>query len=264
MADDKKMKCFNLKTGELQGYLGTEDLYVKIKTFDHAAAVQWYRYGDALYLDEEIKGEDRYLSNNWGQAKWETWSSGGGAKLDFNADGSISLTDSPSRKLYYKPTTSPKEIWFTHEDETDSNKLDNILKFESGLVVTHDWRLSAGATKWEHSMDAGKSWGWLELETPEGGVEFCNLEIPHDTMQLKLKIHNDCGRDFQVIVSKDGVEDPAFASPVINKNQCKSLVFDVSGVSGTTTLPYYIAGVYLDDKSRVPDPKFTITRKSGG
>jgi hypothetical protein len=264
----KKMKCFNLKTGAFQGYLGTQDLYVKIKDVDNAAGVQWYQNGDALYLDEEITGLDRYLTNNWGQAKWEQ---DGGALLDFNADGSISLAGSPSRKLYYKNTTPFKEIFWMNEGETDSNILDNILKFESGLRVTHDCQLSSAASGdfWQHSMNAGTSWSSLRKDNE---VAFCDIPIPADAIQLKLKIHNNCGRSFRMyVLDQNNARLSAFGSLDISPGEFKSFVFDVSN----GTLPYKTQGPYLNadgsearkadgSQDEVPDPKFTITRKKGG
>jgi hypothetical protein len=261
MATYQKMKCTPLNGQSLGNlcYLSTYERWADVTDSANAEQLQWSQENGALYLKAA-----HYLGNQDGQAHWGS----SGVALDRNADGTISLASSPSRKLYYTNWTADrKAVYWTNAGESHAN----LLKFESGLVVTHDCRLSPGSSStsddvWEHSMDGGTTWKIMRADSTTSSMTYyCDLEIPADAIQLKLKIHNNCSRKFRIYVYNvsDNTQNPAFGHIDISNGQFKSFVFDVSGGS----LPYKTQGPYLDVNNRVigqvPDPKFTITRRGG-
>jgi hypothetical protein len=268
MTDPKKMQCSPLSGQSLGNlcYLSSYGGYADVTSSANAEQLWWSEENGALYLKAA-----HYLGNQDGQAHWGS----SGVKLDYNADGTISLHDSPSRKLYYKDwanTNDRKAVYWTNEGETHPN----LLRFESGLVVTHDCRLSPDASGgfWEHSMNAGASWTRQRTEGTSTVVAYCAVEIPADAIRLKLKIHNNyASTKIRIYLSDDQnnrLTLPPFAPFVIDPQKFGTLEFSMSSVHDVpnTLLPYKTGGFFLDDNyneiAELPDPKFTITRKRGG
>lgn len=128
MANYKKMKCFNLMTGEMVGYLGTHDNFLTIVPAAEAVAVQWDTEGSDLYLDKDTSPTDRYLGlADQSYAGWGLKGGGYRNPILFNRDGTISLKAAPGRKLYgpYAKITANYVCWT--EDGEDNQ---NILRFE--------------------------------------------------------------------------------------------------------------------------------------
>jgi hypothetical protein len=126
-ANYKKMKCFNLMTGEFQGYVGTHDNYLTVTDAAGAANIQWDTEGEDLYLDKDTTPTDRYLG--LADQRYAGWGLKGGQRnpVILNRDGSISLKEKPGMKLYgpYEKLTANYICW-TEENENNQN----ILRFE--------------------------------------------------------------------------------------------------------------------------------------
>jgi hypothetical protein len=101
MSSYKKMKCFNLMTGEFKGYLSTLRNYVTlVPDKDLGAEVKWSEEGGDMYLVKATSPADRFLGvAERGYAGWGLWGGWRDAVL-LNADGTISLKATPERKLY--------------------------------------------------------------------------------------------------------------------------------------------------------------------
>lgn len=128
MTTYKKMKCFNLMTGDFKGYLGTHDNYLTVTNAEGAAPLVWASEGEDLYLEKETTPDDRYLG--LGDNSYANWGLKGGWRnpVKLNPDGTISLKDKPGRKLYgpYAKITADYVVWTEDGDENNQN----ILRFE--------------------------------------------------------------------------------------------------------------------------------------
>jgi hypothetical protein len=100
MTNYKKMKCFNLMTGDFKGYLGTHDNYLTVTDAAGAALLVWASEGEDLYLEKETTPDDRYLGLS--ERDYAGWGLKGGWRNPVlrNSDGSISLKENPGRKLF--------------------------------------------------------------------------------------------------------------------------------------------------------------------
>ncbi|MDC0667925.1 hypothetical protein [Nannocystis radixulma] len=127
MTTYKKMKCFNLMTGEFVGYLGTHDNYVTVTDANGAANLVWASSGADLYLEKDTTPNDRYLG--LADQDYAGWGLKGGWRnpVLFNSDGSISLKDDPRRKLY-GPVSKITANYVAFTEAGDNNQ--NILRFE--------------------------------------------------------------------------------------------------------------------------------------
>lgn len=119
----RPMRCYNLITGQAEGWLGTYgnnvDLVHDIKD---AAMVDWYSYQSDLYLRKDTNPAYRYLGV--GYNSYATWGVTGGWNdaVVYNSDHTISLKSDPKRKLY--KYGNDWVCWSKGEDNQ------NILRFE--------------------------------------------------------------------------------------------------------------------------------------
>lgn len=114
MSGYKKMKCFNLMTGEFKGYLSTLRNYVTlVSEKDQGAGLQWHEEGGDMYLAKDTSPAERFLG--LAERSYADWGAKGGWReaVLLNADGTISLKSTPERKLYgpYETLGSEYVCW---------------------------------------------------------------------------------------------------------------------------------------------------------
>ncbi len=101
MSGYKKMKCFNLMTGEFKGYLSTLRNYVTlVPDKEHGAWLQWKEEDGDMYLAKDTTPNDRFLGE--AERRYASWGLKGGWRepIVYNADGTISLKSNTKVKLY--------------------------------------------------------------------------------------------------------------------------------------------------------------------
>jgi hypothetical protein len=252
----KKMICYNLNSGDFQGYLGTQDTYVCLTDANGGVSVQWSQEGDDLYLDKQTDPTDRYLGADGEAACWGLKGAGYRYPVISNADGTISLASDPRYKLYGPHDANG--VWWT-KDASHPNILRFAFVGSTTVTLEHHSRLTAGPAGdfWEHSLDAGQTWPDLPVADK---VAYCDLEVANTITNVKLTIHNHCNRPFRMdVYDAYGKKHPGFVGFDLDPRGSGTFNFPVTGQH------YKTQGPYLDgDREQVPDPKFTITRNSGG
>jgi hypothetical protein len=119
----RRMKCYNLMTGDFVGYLGTYNNNVDlVGKPEEAAKLAWSSYGSDMYLRKDTSPNDRYLGLGWNS--YACWGLTGGWNdaVIFNKDKTISLKSDPKRKLYKYGNN-----WVCWSADEDNQ---NILRFE--------------------------------------------------------------------------------------------------------------------------------------
>jgi len=120
----RKMKCFNLMTGDFVGYLGTYNNNVDlVHVANDAAMLAWSSSGSDMYLRKETTPNDRFLGLGWNS--YACWGLTGGwndAVVYNKEDHTISLKSDPKRRLYRYG--NDWVCWSTGENNQ------NILRFE--------------------------------------------------------------------------------------------------------------------------------------
>jgi hypothetical protein len=124
----KKMKCFNLSTGDFVGYLANSNSWAFLTQDEGSAAnLAWSPNGADMYLQNEASPSNRYLglgTNSY--ACWGLWTPTGWVNaVLYNQDHTISLKAFPSNKLYGPYGNG----WVCFSGGEDNQ---NILRFELG------------------------------------------------------------------------------------------------------------------------------------
>lgn len=128
----RKMKAYNLMTGEAQGWVGTGgDQYVELVAEDSAAGVKWENKGEDLYLAKDTNPQDRWMGEGGGAWKgYADWGIGGGyyCAVLWNADHTVSMKSDPGRKLYKYHSFS--KDWLCWSENGDNNQAIVRLEWE--------------------------------------------------------------------------------------------------------------------------------------
>jgi hypothetical protein len=123
-----KLACFNRKTGQLLGYLGTLRNYLTlVEDKENGAWVQWRPEDKLMYLAKSTTPADRFLGvAERGYAGWSLQGTSWVNAVDYQTDHSIAIKGDTKRRLYgpYETLGSQYVCW--SEDDTN----DNILRCE--------------------------------------------------------------------------------------------------------------------------------------
>ena len=128
-----KMHCYNRMTGKSVGYMGaTWDNYVSLVANEaEAAKVQWETHRGDVYLGKGTNPDDRYLAVSVREyAGWDLWANVNLKPVVLNGDGTVSLKEDPTRKLYgpYRSMGVDYVCWTESHDSNNSNIL--VCKLE--------------------------------------------------------------------------------------------------------------------------------------
>ena len=123
------VRCYSLSSGAFLGWLGvgTNNYVVLVGDEKQAHGLDWYAYGNDLYLRKNTSPAYRYIGEGvYSYADWGLWGGNYKSPVIYNPDSTLTLKGAPGRSLYlYKDN---QLCW--SNGETDLNFVRVELPFE--------------------------------------------------------------------------------------------------------------------------------------